>query len=153
MNVRMPLSDFPKPALDAMMALERHLSRSALGKELLELVKLRCSQLNGCAFCIDMHYKNARAAGETEQRLYGLPAWRESPYYDARERAALEWAEAVTRLGPEGVSEASWRKVREVLEPAEAADLTLAVVAINGWNRLNVAMRTKAGDYEVGMFG
>ena len=152
MKNRLPLSAFPKPALAGMVAIDKHLHAS-LDRKLVELVKLRASQINGCAFCIDMHYKEARDAGETEQRLYGLVGWRESPYYSDRERAVLAWTEAVTVLGPEGVDDAVWEQARAELDPSEIANLTVAVIAINGWNRWNIAMRTLAGAYEVGMFG
>ena len=101
---------------------------------------LRASQINGCAYCIDMHWKDLRAAGESEQRLYGLDAWRESPYYDDRERAALGWTEAVTRLMDKGVPDEVFQEARRFFSEAELADLTLGIVAINGWNRLNIAL-------------
>lgn len=135
-------------ALDAMRGLERYTHASGLEPKLLELVKLRASQLNGCAYCLDMHSKDARALGETEQRLYALSAWRETPFFDERERAALAWAEAVTHLSdghaPDGVYEAA----RQQFSEKELVDLTLAIVAINGWNRLAVAFRTVPGTYQ-----
>lgn len=152
MTQRLPLTAFPKPALDGLMTIEKHL-HGALDRKLLELVKLRASQLNGCAFCIDMHAKEARDAGETEQRLHGLAAWREAPYYSALERAVLEFTEAATRLGPEGICDALWSRLRSHLDEAALANLTVAVVAINAWNRWNVTMRTEAGGYRVGMYG
>lgn len=106
------------------------------------------SQVNGCAYCIDMHWKDLRAAGETEQRLYGLDAWEESPYYSERECAALAWTEAVTSVTEGHVSDEVYENVRKHLTEKELADLTLAVVAINGWNRLNVAVRTVPGGYQ-----
>jgi len=151
MEQRLPLSAFPKPALGGMIAIDKHL-HAALDRKLLELLKLRASQLNRCAYCIDMHYKEARAAGESEQRLYGLAAWRESPYYTDRERVALAWTERVTILGEGGVDDATWAEVREHFAPEEVANLTVAVIAINAWNRWNIAMRTEVGRYEVGMF-
>ena len=115
--------------------------QSGLEKPLLELVRLRASQINGCAYCIDMHTKDARAAGETEQRLYGLDAWREAPYYSARERAALEWTEAVTLVVDEHVPDRVYDTVRAHFSEKELADLTVAVVAVNAWNRLAIALR------------
>ncbi len=141
----------PQAAIAAMMSLESHLTRCSIETSLLELVRLRASQLNKCSYCIDMHYKDARAAGESEQRLYGLSAWRETPYYDARERAALEWTEAVTQLGSDPVDDATYARIQTVFDQTELADLTFAVIAINGWNRLNVAMQNPAGSYRVGM--
>jgi AhpD family alkylhydroperoxidase len=117
---------------EAMRALERHVRQSGLDHRLLELVKTRASQLNGCAYCLDMHTKDARAAGETEQRLYALSAWRETSFFDVRERAALAWTEAVTRLGEDHVSD----------------EIYAAIVAINGWNRLAIAFRKEPGTYQ-----
>lgn len=151
MEQRLPLSAFPGTALGAMATIDKHL-HATFDRCTLELVKLRASQLNGCAYCIDMHYKEARAAGESEQRLYGLSAWREAPYYTERERAVLEWTERVTLLGEGGVDESTWNRVRKHLDPDDIANLTVAVIAINGWNRWNIAMRTETGGYEVGMF-
>ena len=117
--------------------------------ELLELLRIRASQINGCAFCLDMHSKDLRAHGETEQRLYMISAWREATHlYDARERAALAWAEAVTRLVEQEVPDAIYEEARGQFSETELAQLTLAVVAINGWNRLNIAFRTPAGNYK-----
>lgn len=113
-----------------------------------ELVKLRASQMNKCAFCIDMHWKDARAGGESEQRLYGLSAWEESPYYTDRERAALRWTEAVTHLHEGGVSDEVYKEVAAQLSEQEISDLTGVIVAINAWNRYGVASRIHAGDYE-----
>lgn len=132
----------------AMVALEGHVRASGLEHSLLELVKTRASQINGCAFCLDMHTKDARAAGETEQRLYLLPAWRETDFYTARERAALAWTEAVTRLGEHGVPDEVYAEARRHFGEREIVDLTLAIVAINGWNRLSIAFRTTAGTYQ-----
>jgi AhpD family alkylhydroperoxidase len=140
----------PKDAPDALAALlgvERYLHRSGLDRSLIDLVNLRVSQMNGCAYCIDMHWKDLRAAGETEQRLYGLDAWAESPYYTDRERAALAWAEAVTRLEDGHVPDPVFNAARRFFSEKELSDLTLAVVLINGWNRLNIAFRAPAGTY------
>jgi AhpD family alkylhydroperoxidase len=130
-----------------MLGLQNYVNDSGLEHGLLELVKMRASQINGCAYCLDMHSKDARAAGETEQRLYLLDAWREAPMYSPRERAALEWTEAVTRLPGAEVPDAVYRSVREHFSEEELVKLTFAVVAINGWNRLNIAFRVPAGSY------
>jgi AhpD family alkylhydroperoxidase len=119
----------------------------ALG--LIDLVNQRVSQINGCAYCLDMHSKDLRARGETEQRIYMLSAWREVPdLYNARERAALAWAEAVTRLTDQNVSDEVYDQARKEFSDKELAQLTLGIVAINGWNRLNIAFRTPAGNYK-----
>jgi AhpD family alkylhydroperoxidase len=116
---------------------------------LIDLVLMRASQINGCAFCLDMHSKEARAAGETEQRLYLLPAWRETKLYSEREQVALAWAEELTELDShDAVSDALYERARGVFEEAELVDLTLLVVAINGWNRINIAARTIGGHYK-----
>ena len=133
----------------AMLALERHVASCGLDRRLLELVKTRASQINACAFCIDMHTKDARHAGESEQRLYGLSAWREAPYYTARERAALAWTEAVTRLDGY-IGDDVYGPIREQFSDSEIADLTFAIVLINGWNRLAVPFRIPAGTHRAG---
>ncbi|MCP3138660.1 carboxymuconolactone decarboxylase family protein [Pyxidicoccus xibeiensis] len=132
----------------AMLGLERYLHECGLEVGLLHLIKLRASQLNGCAYCIDMHWKDLRATGESEQRLYGLDAWEESTYYTERERAALAWTEAVTRVAEGHVPEAVYRAVQPHFSEKELADLTVAVATINAWNRLAIAARTPAGDYK-----
>lgn len=131
-----------------MVGLESYLHQSGLEQALLELVKTRVSQINGCAYCLDMHSKDARAAGETEQRLYLLSAWRETSFYSPRERAALAWAEAVTQLGPHGVHDAVYAEACQQFDEKGLADLTLAVIAINGWNRLAIPFRSEAGSYQ-----
>ncbi len=133
---------------EAMRTLEHHVRQSGLDHRLLELVKTRASQLNGCAFCLDMHTKDARAGGETEQRLYALSAWRETPFFDARERAALGWTEAVTRLGDHPVPDEIYTEARQQFDERSLVDLTLAIVAINGWNRLAIAFRKEPGTYQ-----
>jgi len=133
---------------EAMFGLGNYLRKSGLEESLINLVCLRASQINGCAYCLDMHWKDLRAAGENEQRLYGLDAWEESPYYSERERAALAWTEAVTNLREGHVSDEAYERVRNVFTEKELADLTLAVVTINGWNRLNIAARTVPGTYQ-----
>jgi len=145
-----PTIDYHKASPDgvsALAALETYVRGSGLEAGLLELVRTRASQLNGCAYCIDMHTKDARAAGETEQRLYALAAWRETPFYSERERAALAWAEALTRISAGGVSDDDYRLARQQFTEKELVDLSLAVVAINGWNRLAIPFRTVPGTY------
>src|SRR3954469_13292931 len=135
-------------ALKAMLGLENYLRQSGLDARFLNLIKLRVSQINGCAYCIDMHWKDLRSAGENEQRLYGLDAWRESPYYTDRERAVLAWAEAVTLLTDDHVPEEVFKETHEHFNDDELVSLTLAVVAINGWNRLSIAFRAVPGTYQ-----
>jgi len=134
--------------LDAMLHLHQYLGKSGIEENLLNLVYLRASQINGCAYCLDMHWKDLRAAGESEQKLSMLPAWRESPGFTPREQAALAWAEAVTLITEGHVPDDVYRQAREQFSETELANLTLAVVAINGWNRLNIAFRTEAGHYQ-----
>ena len=135
-------------ANEAMRGLERHVRGSGLERSLIELVKIRASQLNGCAYCLDMHTKDARAAGESEQRLYVLAAWREAPFYSERERAALEWTEALTVLARDGVPDELYERTRRVSSELELVNLTTAIIAINGWNRLSVAFRSpEPGSY------
>ena len=137
----------------AMFGLNGYLAKSGkIEKNLLHLLELRVSQLNGCAYCIDMHSKDLRAAGETEQRLYLLNAWRESPVYTERERAAFAWAEAVTFVTDGHVSDEVYEEAKKQFSEEELVDLTFAVTTINTWNRLNIAFRTPAGTYEVGQF-
>ena len=143
--------NYPRVAPDiynAMDALDTYLGNSGLERPLLLLVQLRASQLNGCAFCIDMHWKDLRAIDETEQRLYGLNAWRESPYYTDRERAALAWVEAVTFIADGHASDAAYEQVKGQFTEKELADLTLAVATINAWNRLAIAARLVPGAYK-----
>ena len=135
-------------AFQAISALEAYVRRTWHAEPiLLGLLKMRASQLNGCAYCLDMHSKDARAHGETEQRLYALSAWRETPFFTDRERAALAWAEAVTLVAG-GVPDTVYEEARRHFTERELIDLTWAVVAINGWNRLNVAFRTMPGVYK-----
>jgi AhpD family alkylhydroperoxidase len=134
-------------ALQAMVGLEEVVHGSTLEPELLELVKTRASQLNGCAYCLDMHTKDARARGESEQRLHVLAAWREAPFYSERERAALAWCEALTLLPQTGAPDDVYAEVERGFEPEEIVALTLAIVAINGWNRFAVGLRSPVGDY------
>ena len=134
-------------ATKAMLGLERVVRESMLEPELLELVKLRASQLNDCAYCLDMHSKDARARGESEQRLHVLGAWREAPFYSERERAALAWCEALTLLPQTGAPDDVYEELERVFDEQEIVALTLAIVAINGWNRLAVGLRSPVGDY------
>jgi len=130
-----------------LMAIEQYVRSSSLEHSLIELVKLRASYLNGCAFCIDMHTQDARAAGEAEQRLYAVPVWHETPFFSPRERAALAWTEAVTELGRGGVSEVLFNETREHFSEQELVDLTTAVVAINCWNRFAISFGNVPGTY------
>ena len=132
----------------ALRRLSHVVDESGLEPSLLELVKLRASQVNGCAYCIDMHAKDLRALGDTEQRVYSLDAWDECPYYTDRERAALAWTEAVTHLAPARVPDAVYERVREQFSEREVADLTVLLATINAWNRLAIAARTTPGTYQ-----
>ncbi|MGE5647412.1 MAG: carboxymuconolactone decarboxylase family protein [Acidobacteriota bacterium] len=146
-----PRLEYQKVAPDgvrAMLGLEAYLEKSGLDRKLVYLVILRASQINGCAYCIDMHSKDLRAEGESEQRLYLLDGWREAPFYSDRERAALAWAEAVTKLPDREVPDEVYNQARAQFSEKELVDLTFALVAINGWNRLNIAFRTVAGSYQ-----
>jgi AhpD family alkylhydroperoxidase len=131
-----------------MSGLEKYVHASGLEESLLELVKIRASQINGCAFCLDMHIKDARAAGETEERIYLLNAWKEAPNYSPRERAALAWTEAVTLISEDRVPDAVYDLARSQFSEKELVDLTMAIVAINGWNRLEIAFRGEPGLYK-----
>ena len=135
-------------AIKAMRGLSQLAEGSGLELPLIELVKVRTSQLNGCAYCIDMHTKDARALGESEQRLFALAAWRETPFFSERERAALAWAEAVTLLAEEEISDELYEEVRRQLGEEELVHLTMAIIATNGWNRLAVPFRTPVGGYQ-----
>lgn len=139
-------------ALQAMFGLSGYVAKSGLEKSLLHLVEFRVSQINGCAYCLDMHSKDFRAGGGSEQRLYLLSAWRESPFYSERERAALEWAESLTQLVKEGVADDVFERAKQQFSEQELIDLTMAVVAINGYNRLNIAFRNEPGSYQPGQF-
>ncbi len=136
-------------AYHAMLGLEKYLHECGLEEGLLHLIKLRASQINGCAYCLDMHWKDLRAIGENEQRLYSLDAWRECPYYTDRERAALAWTDAVTRVADTHVPDDVYEEASKQFTEKELADLTLAVATINAWNRLAIAGRTTPGTYQV----
>lgn len=137
-------------AIKPLFSLGAYLAKSSIEKSLIDLIHFRVSQINGCAYCLDMHSKDLRAVGETEQRLYLLNAWREVPFYSNRERAALAWAEAVTLVNEGPVTDDIYEEASEQFSEEELIDLTMAVNAINSWNRLNIAFRTPAGSYEVG---
>ncbi len=138
-------------AMQALSGLERYVRQSSgLESSLLELVKMRASQINGCAYCLDMHSKDARAGGETEQRLYALNAWRETPFFSERERAALEWTEAITLITDGHASDESFAQTRGSFSEEEMVNLTLAIVAINSWNRFAIAFRSVPGTYQPG---
>jgi AhpD family alkylhydroperoxidase len=147
MEARQNVAKLAAAPMKALYGIGTYLAACGLEHALLELVKTRASQINGCAFCLDMHTQDARAAGETEQRLYALSAWREAPFFSDRERAALAWTEAVT-LVTGGVPDVVYEEARRHFTETELADLTWAVVAINSWNRLNVAFRTPSGTYK-----
>ena len=147
MSARTPYAKAAPRAAKAMYDLQGYVNGCGLEPGLLHLVKMRASQLNGCAYCLDMHGQDARAAGETEQRLYLLDAWREAPFYTDRERAALAWAEALTRLSESGASDEIYDEAVRQLGERTLVELSLAVVAINGWNRLSAGFRRPAGTY------
>jgi AhpD family alkylhydroperoxidase len=148
MNSRIDMTKYlPSKLGRAMLALSAE-ATAQIDHSLFELVKLRASQMNGCAYCIDMHTKDARAAGETEQRLYTLSAWREAPFFTARERAALEWTEEVTRVGDTHVSDAAYERVKAQFSEDELVALTFGVIVINSWNRLAVSFRVPVGTYQ-----
>jgi len=134
-------------AYQAMLGLEKYVRNCGLEHTLLELVKTRASQINGCAYCIDMHTKDARAGGETEQRLYALSAWRDTPFYTPRERAALEWTEALTLISESDIPDSLYETVREQFTEAEIVNLSMAIITINGWNRLAIPFRSVPGSY------
>lgn len=133
----------------AMRALDQYVTQSGVELGLLDLVKIRASQLNRCAYCVDMHTKDARARGEGEQRLYALPVWHETPFFTDRERAALAWTEAITLLPGHGVTDELYHHARQHFSEKQLVDLTMAIIAINGWNRLSVAFRTVPGTYQL----
>ena len=143
-----PDIDYPEAspgAARAMAALEQYVRTSGLERPLLELVKIRASQINGCGYCLDMHTRDARAAGETEQRIYLLSAWRDAPFYTPRERAALAWTEALTAVADAGVSPDLRESARREFTDRELVDLTMGVIAINGWNRLAIGFAVEPG--------
>ena len=151
MSSRIEYAKVAPGAYRAMFGLEKYLHNCGLETSLLELVRMRASQINGCAFCLDMHSKDARAAGETEQRLYLLDAWREAPFYSDRERAALAWTEALTLVAGDRVPDDVYNEARQHFSEEELVNLSLAVIAINGWNRLAIGFRSEVGAYRPGM--
>jgi AhpD family alkylhydroperoxidase len=150
MQPRLDYAKLAPKAVEAMYAVERYVRNSGLEPELLELVKLRASQINGCAYCVDMHTKDARTRGETEQRLYAVAVWKEAPFFTERERAALAWAEAVTLVSRDQVPDEIFENARREFGEKQLIDLSMAVIAINGWNRLTVSFRALAGTYQPG---
>ncbi len=149
MNSRMEYQRASPEALRAMLVLEHFVRECGLERPLIELIKMRASQINGCAYCLDMHIKDARAAGETAQRIDLLSVWHEAPFYTPRERGALEWTEVVTNIGRDGVSDDVYKRTREQFTDKELVDLTMAVITINGWNRLAISFRTEVGSYQI----
>jgi AhpD family alkylhydroperoxidase len=147
MQARIDFLKISPAATKTMYDMEAYLAKSSIERPLLLLIKMRVSQINGCAYCLDMHSKDARSEGETEQRLYALNAWRETPFYSSRERAALAWAEALTLVSQTHVPDAEFEAARAEFSESELVDLSLAVVAINGWNRLSIGFRAQAGNY------
>ncbi len=149
MQPRLNATKVAPEAYRAMLALENHVHKaSGLEPSLLDLVRMRASQINGCAYCIDMHSKDARAAGESEQRLYALNAWRETPFFIDRERAALAWTEAVTLIAESHAPDDVFQEASQRFTQEELVNLTMAIVAINGWNRLSIAFRAVPGEYQ-----
>jgi AhpD family alkylhydroperoxidase len=147
-EARLDYGSISPDAMKAMNGLERAVRASGIERSLLELIKLRASQLNGCAYCVDMHTKDARANGETEQRLYALTVWQETPFYTERERAALLWTENLTLISETHVPDAVFEEVRKQFSDKELVDLTLAVSLINAWNRFGISFRDVPGSYE-----
>jgi len=148
MNQRIAYDKAGPGLVQALYGLEKYLRTTGLEKGLLDLVRLRASQINGCAYCVDMHGKDLRAAGETDERLNSLVVWRESPYYTDRERAALAWTEAVTLIAKDHAPDDVYAWARQQFEEKELVDLTAAIVAINSWNRLAISFRVPAGTYQ-----
>jgi AhpD family alkylhydroperoxidase len=148
MEPRLDLTKFAQDAQKSLYALEKYLATSGLDRKLMHLLKMRASQINGCAYCIDMHSKDARALGETEQRLYELDAWRETPFYTEKERAALEWIEAITLVAETHVPDQAFEQLKKHFSDKEIVDLTILAGLINIWNRLAIATRTVPGTYK-----
>jgi AhpD family alkylhydroperoxidase len=153
MVARMSFKDAAPNAVRAMLGIAVAARESGIEPELQELICVRASQLNGCAYCVDIHTQEARAAGETEQRLYALPVWREAPFFTERERAALNWTEHVTLIAQDHVPDEAYAEVRRQFSEAEVANLTLVIAAINVTNRISVSFRQEAGHYTPGQFG
>ncbi|HEY1801141.1 MAG TPA: carboxymuconolactone decarboxylase family protein [Terriglobales bacterium] len=148
MKARIEYSSASPEALKAMYGLVTFLKHSGIEKKLLHLIDLRVSQINGCAYCLDMHWKDLKVEGESDQRLYSLDAWRETPFYTDRERAALAWAEAVTLVSETHVPDEVYEEARKYFSEKELVDLTMGVVTINSWNRLSISFRVVPGTYQ-----
>jgi AhpD family alkylhydroperoxidase len=148
MEPRLDYRRFAQEPIKALYALEEYFEHCSIEPKLLHLLKMRASQINGCAFCIDMHSKDARALGETEQRLYELDAWRETPFYTDRERAALEWTEALTRVSETHAPDESYERLKAHFSEKEIVDLTYAIAVINVWNRIAIGLRAVPGHYQ-----
>src|SRR5438552_18338791 len=148
MKPRLNVAAVSAGAYHAMLGLEKYIHESSIEPKLVHLLKMLASQINGCAYCLDMHSKDERAEGETEQRLYALDAWRETPFYSARERAALAWTEALTLIAHTHAPDDVYRDVRAQFSERELVDLTIAIVAINGWNRIAIGFRAEPGTYQ-----
>ena len=148
MSARIDYRKVSPEAMRAMAGLERFVQTSSLEPGLVHLIKLRASYINGCSYCVDVHTKDARVDGETEQRLYAVPVWRETPFFTPRERAALAWTESVTDIARTGVPDDVYEQVRAEFSESELVALTMAIVAINGWTRLAVSFRTEPGTYQ-----
>jgi AhpD family alkylhydroperoxidase len=138
----------PPEAVAAMYGLENYIAKSGLERPLVHLVKMRASQINGCAYCLDMHSKDARAEGESEQRLYTLEAWRETPFFTDRERAALAWTEALTLISQTHAPDEVYEEVRTQFSEIEIINLTLVITTINAWNRISIGFRAVPGEYQ-----
>jgi AhpD family alkylhydroperoxidase len=149
MQSRLEITKVAPEAYRAMAALESYVKSSGIEAPLLDLMRLRASEINGCAYCVDMHTKNARARGETEQRLYAVPVWRETPFFTDRERAALAWTESLTRIAETHAPDDVYEDVRRHFGELEIVNLTMAIIAINGWNRMVLGFRVVPGTYQV----
>jgi AhpD family alkylhydroperoxidase len=150
MSARIDYRKVSPQAATAMAGLERFVRTSGLDPALVELVKLRASYINGCAYCVDVHTKDARVAGESAQRLHAIPVWRETPFFTPRERAALAWTESVTEVARTGVPDDAYEQARAEFSESELVALTMAIITINGWTRLAVSFRTEPGSYPPG---
>ena len=148
MKSRIEYAQVVPDAIEALRALEKYVRTCGIEPKALELIKIRASQINGCAHCLDMHTKDARARGETEQRIYALNAWRETPFFTEKERAALAWTEAVTQVSASHVPDEVYEVARQCFDEKELVDITIPIIAINGWNRLAVSFRSVPGVYE-----
>jgi AhpD family alkylhydroperoxidase len=148
MKPRLNIAAVSPAAYRSMLGLERFIHESSIEPKLVHMLKMRASQINGCAYCLDMHSKDARAEGETEQRLYALDAWRETSFYTERERAALEWTESLTKISEGHAPDEVYERARKQFSEKELVELTMIAVAINGWNRISIGFRTEAGTYQ-----